>query len=233
MKTALFALFLGLLASPALAQAGPATPRLFQEAEGAVITITLAEGYKTYWRMPGETGVAPRFDWQGSENLKSAVVEMPAPRRHADPEGDTVGYAREVSWPVRIEAVDPALPVRLKLKLDYAVCEKLCIPLAAELAAEPAPAGLYQKALQSLPQPLSGAAAKLVAGGLEMALPVAADDVFVEPGEVFAYFRKPEALGQNAYFLPGAGDFAALAGKSVRVTIISQHAEYVTSITVQ
>ena len=233
MKPASLLVVLALLSSPCLAEETRAVPRLLQDGDGAVIRITLAAGYKTYWRMPGETGVAPRFDWQGSQNLKSAVVDMPAPRRHADPDGDTVGYAGAVDWPVRIEAADPARPVQLKLLLDYAVCEKLCIPLQASLAGEPAPQGTHAAALAQLPRPLDGVSARLVPQGLEVALPVAAEDIFVEPEGVLAYFRKPERVAEGRYLLPGVGDFADLAGKTLRLTIISQGAGFVSSITVQ
>jgi len=35
----------------------------------AGIEIKLQSGWKTYWRYPGDSGVPPRFDFSGSENL--------------------------------------------------------------------------------------------------------------------------------------------------------------------
>ncbi len=37
----------------------------------AGIEIKLAPGWKTYWRYPGEAGAPPRFDFAGSENVKT------------------------------------------------------------------------------------------------------------------------------------------------------------------
>jgi len=37
----------------------------------AAIRIELAEGWTTYWRSAGESGIPPRFDWSGSGNLKT------------------------------------------------------------------------------------------------------------------------------------------------------------------
>src|SRR5215831_11014656 len=37
----------------------------------AGIEIKLAPGWKTYWRYPGDSGVPPRFDFAGSQNVKS------------------------------------------------------------------------------------------------------------------------------------------------------------------
>ena len=46
----------------------------------AGIEIALDPGFKTYWRNPGESGLPPRFDWSGSENVKSVDIRWPAPR---------------------------------------------------------------------------------------------------------------------------------------------------------
>lgn len=98
----------------------------------AGIEIKLKAGWHTYWRYPGDAGVPPRLDFDGSQNVKSIDVRWPAPRRL--PEGDltTIGYDRDVIFPLAIVPQDPAKPVRLQLKLDYAVCEKLCVPAEAK-----------------------------------------------------------------------------------------------------
>ena len=43
----------------------------------------LAEGWKTYWRMPGDAGVPPLFDWAGSTNVATIKVLYPGPAPHA------------------------------------------------------------------------------------------------------------------------------------------------------
>jgi len=47
----------------------------------AGIEIRLDPGWHTYWRYPGESGVPPRFDFTGSENVESVTVLWPAPKR--------------------------------------------------------------------------------------------------------------------------------------------------------
>ena len=102
----------------------------------AGIEIKLQPGWKTYWRYPGDSGVPPRFDFAGSENLKSAKVLYPAPHLFADESGDSIGYKDRVIFPLQVAPRQPGKPVTLRLKIDYAVCEKLCIPAEgrAELA---------------------------------------------------------------------------------------------------
>jgi len=94
----------------------------------AGIEIRLAPGWKTYWRYPGDSGVPPRFDFAGSQNVKSVEILWPAPHRFSDESGITIGYKDDVIFPLRIVPQDAARPVLLRLKADYAVCEKICIP---------------------------------------------------------------------------------------------------------
>ena len=97
----------------------------------AGIEIKLEPGWKTYWRYPGDSGVPPRFDFTGSDNLLRAKVLYPAPHLFTDETGNSIGYKTNVVFPVQITPKQPGKPVTLKLKLDYAVCEKLCIPAEA------------------------------------------------------------------------------------------------------
>jgi DsbC/DsbD-like thiol-disulfide interchange protein len=98
----------------------------------AGVELKLAPGWKTYWRYPGDSGVPPRFEFEQSENVKSVTVLWPAPLRFSDSEGATIGYKTNVVFPLRIEPKDASKPVTLKLKLDYAVCERLCVPVDAK-----------------------------------------------------------------------------------------------------
>lgn len=111
-----------------------------RESQGVVlragVEIKLQPGWKTYWRYPGDSGVPPAFDFSTSENIKSVTVLWPAPLRFADGSGNAIGYKGSVTFPVRVVPSDPSKPVTLRLRLDYAVCETLCVPAKgnAELA---------------------------------------------------------------------------------------------------
>ena len=112
-------------------------------ARRAGVEIKLAPGWKTYWRYPGDSGVPPRFDFAGSQNVKSADIAWPAPYRFSDDSGTSIGYKTGVVFPLLVVPQDPARPVLLRLTLDYAVCEKLCVPAEghAELALDRNPSG--------------------------------------------------------------------------------------------
>src|SRR5215470_6501091 len=92
----------------------------------AGIEIRLKGGWHTYWRYPGDAGVPPRIDFAGSQNVKSVDVQWPAPQRIPEEGLTAIGYTSDVLWPLAVVAQNPGKPVTLRLKLDYAVCEKLC-----------------------------------------------------------------------------------------------------------
>jgi DsbC/DsbD-like thiol-disulfide interchange protein len=98
----------------------------------AGIEFRLDPGWKTYWRYPGDSGVPPVFDFSGSENVKNVTVLWPAPHRFSDGSGNSIGYERSAILPLHVSPQNPARPVTLRLKLDYAVCEKLCVPAEAK-----------------------------------------------------------------------------------------------------
>lgn len=100
----------------------------------AGIEIRLEPGWKTYWRYPGDTGVPPTFDFAGSQNVKSATVQWPAPETFPDGAGgNSIGYVGDIVLPLMVTPIDAARPASLHVKLNYAVCGILCIPAHATL----------------------------------------------------------------------------------------------------
>jgi DsbC/DsbD-like thiol-disulfide interchange protein len=96
------------------------------------IAFQLQPGWKTYWRTPGDSGVPPRFDFSKSENVEAVTVLWPAPMQFDDGAGGhSLGYKGQVVLPLRIVAKNADKPVTLRAAINYAVCEKLCIPVDA------------------------------------------------------------------------------------------------------
>jgi len=59
-------------------------------------------------------------------------VMWPAPRRLPEEGAVTIGYDRDVVLPLVIVPQDRSKPVVLRLTLDYAICQKLCVPAQGE-----------------------------------------------------------------------------------------------------
>jgi DsbC/DsbD-like thiol-disulfide interchange protein len=98
------------------------------------VELQLADGWKTYWRMPGDAGVPPSFDWSGSRNVAPPTVLYPAPKRFAEPAATTVGYSGSVIFPVAIVPFKASSAVELSLDMTFGICRDICIPAEAHLA---------------------------------------------------------------------------------------------------
>jgi DsbC/DsbD-like thiol-disulfide interchange protein len=107
----------------------------------AGVEISMSDGWKTYWRMPGDSGVPPNFNWSGSTNVASVKVLYPAPQRLPEATGIAVGYKSSVLFPVHVTPKDAAKPVVLKLALEYGICREICIPAETTLAIDIGPGG--------------------------------------------------------------------------------------------
>src|SRR5690606_660002 len=215
----------------------------------AGVAINLSQGWKTYWRSPGDSGgLPPSFDWSGSANLASAQVLYPAPRRFRDAMGDSIGYSEKVIFPLEFRPKDPSRPVDLRLRLYYGICQEICVPAEAELSLR-IPAGVtlpgspeISSALAAVPrdaekrQPqdpvmtlseahLDGDRPKLV---LEAVFPGSASsaDMFIE-GPDGAYVPLPVRVAERgdtvrfAVDLTRGADVEELRGKAVRITMVS------------
>jgi suppressor for copper-sensitivity B len=258
----LFLLLLALSAGPAEAAAGDwasnphGAARLISavEATGSGtrldvgLQLRLTPGWHTYWRTPGDAGVAPTIDWQGSENLTSAAVAWPAPQRLPPAAGlETVGYEDEVVLPLAVTLAQPGAPLRLHAEVDYASCKDVCIPYHASLdlflptgLALPGPeATLVAMARARVPGDL--AAARLTVDGavvgpgkngsmlaLRLAssgAPLRSPDVFVE-GALNGSPARPEvalsASGHEATLRVPIRNLSAdtLAGKKLQLTFV-------------
>ncbi len=166
----------------------------------AGVEVKMQPGWHTYWRYPGDAGVPPRFDFSGSDNVRSAKVRYPAPVLFKDGGGQSIGYSDSVIFPVQVVPRDAGKPVILRLKLDYAVCEKLCIP--AEARAElPLTAGpsandiLLVAAEAKVPAPVAAAELELTAKRVnDAAKPLVAVDLKTPSGgQALVFVEGPSA----------------------------------------
>lgn len=99
----------------------------------AGLEIRLKPGWHTYWRYPGDAGVPPRLNFTGSENVHAVNVLWPAPQRILEQGLTAIGYTGDVLLPLSVVPQTGSKPMTLRLTVEYAVCEKLCVPAQASL----------------------------------------------------------------------------------------------------
>jgi DsbC/DsbD-like thiol-disulfide interchange protein len=101
----------------------------------AGVEIVLEPGWKTYWRSPGDAGVAPVADFSASTNLATPVdMAFPVPHRVDDGYAISNVYQDRVIFPLSVLVADPARPTTLAVALDIGVCAEICIPEHYELS---------------------------------------------------------------------------------------------------
>ena len=95
----------------------------------AGVEIQLADGWKTYWRSPGD-GLATEIDMSASENVAEARILWPVPKRFDGAGGVTsYGYKHSVVLPILLKPSNPNKAVFLRAELVYGVCADICIPV--------------------------------------------------------------------------------------------------------
>lgn len=198
----------------------------------AALHLRLAPGWKTYWRLPGAGGIAPVFDWSGSDNVSGIGVHWPHPEIFTDYGLRTVGYADEVYLPLTVMPADPSTPVRLTAHASLGVCREICLPVSkiitATLPAAAAPpprdgAGV-RAALASAAHARRGAGHAVcrvapIADGLSIALTISGtpplggvEMVFIRPGRDDIWVSEPE-ITANGETVTARADLVPPEGK--------------------
>lgn len=244
---------LSLLALPALAQTQDdvLSARVlpgWKAADGhymSAISLTLAPGWHTYWRSPGETGIPPVFDWSASSNLKSVALHWPSPQVITQNGSVSIGYLDALTLPVEVVPLDPGKPVHLAVKMDLGICQDICMPAAlalnATLTGPGAPDSAITAALKA--GPATGKAAGVtgvscdvapiddglrVTARLQMPPQGAGETVVIEAGEPGLWVssattdRRGKSLTASADLVPPTGKPFALDRSGLVVTVLGK-----------
>jgi thiol:disulfide interchange protein DsbD len=170
------------------------TPQTTAAAPGGTLYValhqTIASGWHTYWRNPGDAGQATSLTWTLPAGWKAGDIVWPTPER--DQSGPIMNYVLtgDVYLPVPIDVPASAKPgetVTLKAAVSWLVCKDICIPEDANLtltlpvtaatpASDPKFAAPISATLGAAPKPvgldaryrLSGTTVKLAVTGAQV-----------------------------------------------------------------
>ena len=97
----------------------------------AGLEFKLSEGWKVYWRSPGDAGLPPQLDFGGSAGIKSHALHFPAPKRFSILGLDSFGYEDEVILPLTLNLApsDLSQDFTAIATLEGLVCKEVCIPV--------------------------------------------------------------------------------------------------------
>jgi len=168
-----------------------------------LLDVSLEKGWKTYWRSPGEGGIAPAIKWQ-------APLEMdwrwPVPQRFEVAGISTQGYDGKVSFPITLRGT---MPEKLAGVLTLSTCSNVCIltdyPFALDLSAPADPQFSYDfsRALGTLPLS-EGLTSRLTAGfGAEKLTVTATREAGWQNPELFIDTLADTDFGKPVYRVDG------------------------------
>jgi DsbC/DsbD-like thiol-disulfide interchange protein len=129
------------------------------------LRFDLQDEWHTYWINPGDSGEAPRIEWQLPAGFQAGAIQWPYPERLSTPPLADYGYEHQVLLmaPVRPPAqLEDGETRKMAARVRYLVCRDVCIPgqkqleltLRVKSAAPASPAGeLFRAARARVPVP--------------------------------------------------------------------------------
>lgn len=172
----------------------------------AGLNVKLEDGWKTYWRSPGEVGLPPEIDWSASQNIESVDFQYPAPTRFRAFGIENFGYSHAVLFPLQVTLKDAGQPAVLAGNFSLLVCADVCIPDDFTLSlslnrGSGIDADVAEEITQAVAQvPLSGGESynalahvsdDVLTVDISSEIPFSKPDVFTEFGEI-ASFGAPD-----------------------------------------
>ena len=163
---------LALLAATPLLRAGAAQARLIVDKQTARpgetvwagVDLRMAPEWHTYWRNPGESGLATKIEWKLPAGVSAGSIYWPPPEIHEAAGMTTYVYHNEVVLLVPLKIAPDAKPgeVKIEAHVSWLECKESCVPGEADAGAsfrvggvsEPSPeAKLIAAWLEKVPRP--------------------------------------------------------------------------------
>jgi thiol:disulfide interchange protein DsbD len=103
----------------------------------AGVDMKMDPGWHTYWKNPGEAGMATKIQWQLPPGITAGEIQWPLPEKFPPAEVTTYGFSNEVMplVPLKLAADLKPGPLDLKVKVSWLECKEACIPGGANVEA--------------------------------------------------------------------------------------------------
>lgn len=215
------------------------------------LEIDMPATTKTYWRVPGETGLPVNLDFSASTGIAGYDVLWPYPLRET--KGNTLDYVYYGHTVLPIELSVPDGVAMVDMTAILGICSEICVPAQLRLnlpvASDmpDAPNGLrIRQALAEVPIAWTGEAAaigevELLAGDEAIGIrlehdAVHADSLIAATPSGDPLFGAPQKSPHgDLVVLPilGKSDNSALDGMDVEVTFMTDMGAYVVNRTIE
>ena len=101
----------------------------------AMLDIQLDDGWKTYWRDPGESGIPPSVVISEESGVSLEKIGFPVPKHFDDGVTRYTGYDQSVGLPMTLK-FGPNASGKVVASVFLGICSDICIPLQAELTVD-------------------------------------------------------------------------------------------------
>jgi DsbC/DsbD-like thiol-disulfide interchange protein len=130
----------------------------------AALEIELKDGWKTYWRDPGDAGVPPQISVTG-RGISGFQLHYPAPERFDDGKSIWAGYKHMVAFPLTLKIAGDMAVFPVKASSFLGICDDICVPVQNEFVLD-------------VPQASGSTADQTLVASYFNALPAAASETF-------------------------------------------------------
>lgn len=210
------------------------------------LRIEMAEGWKTYWRAPGDAGIPPQISWGGSRNIHSAAFHWPVPKVFFEGASRSIGYTRSLTLPMEVFPKAQGQDMHLSGTLDIGVCDEVCVPVQLTFD-QPLPrsetrdpaivAALVNRPATAQEAGIGNVTCKMrpIDGGLRVTTTIdlpnsqTAQAVIIETSDPQVWVSEPDT-DQNGRQLTASsdlyhinGDSFALDRSGIRITLLGDH----------
>lgn len=123
--------------------------------------IKMDKNWKTYWRYPGESGIAPDLKLLNSKNFKKFDISWPTPKVFNDYGTVIYGYKKNLILPIFFLKKKNTVEMDFEFEIMMGFCDKICIPVRFiinnknALNSSKTQKKLILKSLENVPQKIS------------------------------------------------------------------------------
>jgi DsbC/DsbD-like thiol-disulfide interchange protein len=208
------------------------------------IELDMPDSYKTYWRLPGETGIPTELDISGSAGVADPAIEWPYPTPETSNGFLDYVYHGAIVLPVTVRTTGDA-PL-LEASVTMGVCSEVCVPVRASFSlpldfrsADPAQSIRLKQAEALAPIAWNGATAPfsgIAYDSAAKALRLAGADAAIDPASILVSTADPALIFDapqkspdgRSILLPLRGGASGLdwMAKPVRLTFMTREGSF-------